>query len=92
MAMSEDAMHNHLAKCKATVEENIKDWLNEHEKSELVKFETIHTQLLEVQRQLGVLLRVFEQAKGALTFIRWLAMVVAGGWALVVWAKDHLKI
>ena len=90
--VTESVLHESLAKCKGTVEEQIKQWLEDHEKTEIAKYDVIHSQLIEVQTQLAAVLRVFEQAKGALTFVRWLAVIAAGGWAFIVWAKDHIKL
>ncbi len=90
--VTEAALHESLAKCKGTVENQIKQWLDDHEEVEVAKYDAIHSQLIELRTQLAAVLRVFEQAKGALAFVKWLSAVAIGGWALIAWAKDHIKL
>jgi hypothetical protein len=84
--------HEELRKCRNSVESDIKEWLTSHEKAEFAKHDQIDQSLKDLTIKVHELGRYFEQGKGAITALKWLAVTVTGLWAIMLWAKDHLKL
>lgn len=73
------------------MEHEVKAWLDAHEKVEFEKHDEIDKRLEGLEDKINDLLKAFEQGKGAVTVIRWLAYVAAMVWAVAEWAKSHVK-
>ena len=85
-------LHEELRKCRDSVEGDIKGWLILHEKSESEKYDQIHIAIKKLSTKVDELGGYFEQGKGAITALKWLAVIVTGVWAVMLWAKDHIKL
>ena len=90
--VTEDMLHLELGKCREATKGEIKVWLDSHERMEFEKHDHIDKSLQELTRSVHELTDVFSQGKGALTLIKWLAVITAAAWSLMIWARDHLKI
>ena len=88
---AEDIFQRELIACKQSVEERITNWLKEHEDEEMAKYQTIHTQLSDVQKQLKAIHDLFEQGKGALTVLKWIGYAAVAVWGVSEWVRDHIK-
>ena len=90
--VTEIQLHQELSKCRSGVKDEIKDWLDAHEKMEFDKHDHIDESLKALTRSVHALTEAFAQGKGAVTVMKWLALLATGAWAMLVWAKDHLRI
>lgn len=52
---------------------------------------TLEKRLGETTSELRRLNETFAQARGVIAFIKWASAVAIAGWALIAWAKAHLK-
>jgi hypothetical protein len=84
--------HEELRKCRNSVESDIKEWLTQHEKSQIEKQDQIKASIKDLSMKVDQLGGYFEQGKGAITVLKWLALIVTGLWAIMLWAKDHIKL
>jgi hypothetical protein len=85
-------LHEELRKCRDSVEGDIKDWLVQHEKAEFDKHDQLRASIKDLTLRVEELGGYFEQGKGAITALKWLAVIVTGVWAVMLWAKDHVKL
>lgn len=73
------------------MDNEVKDWLAAHEKAEFKKHDEVNSRLKALEDQLELLIHAFEQGKGAVTVLKWLAYVAAALWGFAEWAKSHVK-
>lgn len=92
MSISEDQLHLELTRCKESVYTDIKAWLEKHEKTEFDKHDKIDSSLQDINTQLLTIGKYIERGHGAVTVLKWLAYAAAAVWAIVLWAKDHIKL
>jgi len=45
-----------------------------------------------IKNDVKQLLEIWTEAKGAMRFITILISILAAGWTLVLWAKDHIRV
>lgn len=75
---------------KQQLETDAAELLARHEEEELARYRAIQNDIKAIKEQLDVLLKLFEQGKGALLVIKWLGLGVASLWAVALWARDHI--
>ena len=85
-------MNDEMTKCRDQVKTEISDWLDKHERMEFARHDQTDQSLRELMVSVSMLTEAFSQGKGAVNLLKWLAILVTGAWAVLVWAKDHLKI
>jgi len=83
---------NEIQECRGDLESQIKTWMDDHEKREFSKYDSLKGDILALHTQVAEIARLFEQGKGALTVIKWLAAIVVALWGVIIWAKDHVRL
>ena len=64
----------------------------EHRRADDPRFTSIENKLSELSSKVDTLHEAFTQAKGAITFIKWMAAVVAAGAATWAWIVSQINI
>ncbi len=90
--ITEEQVHVELAKCKSSVQDEIKSWLDAHEKAEFAKHDAIDKSLQNITSELQMIGEYIKQGKWTVVVIKWVAYITATVWAIAIWSKDHLKI
>jgi len=65
--------------------------LNLHTKEEDAKFEQLFSDIKELRREMTAFTEAWQQARGAVTFIKWLISIIGGITAALLFIKDHIK-
>lgn len=65
--------------------------LQRHETEEIQRYEDIKKELRELKEQVETLIIIWNQAKGALSVIKWIVGISGSITALILFIKDHVK-
>lgn len=90
--ITDTILKNEMNVCRDNVKGEISDWLDKHERMEFARHDQIDQSLRELTVSVSMLTEAFSQGKGAVNLLKWLAILVTGAWAVLVWAKDHLRL
>ena len=63
----------------------------EHIKEENLKFEQLFTDIKELRREMTAFTEAWQQAKGVVTFVKWVVSVAGGVTAFLLFIRDHIK-
>lgn len=69
----------------------VEDILKAHIENEDAKFDRLEAQLSEITKTMNAFVEAWQQAKGVITFVKWLASIAGGLTAFVLFIKDHWK-
>lgn len=73
------------------VSSHIDSILKKHIEDEDAKFYRLEKQLSELTKTMNAFVEAWQQAKGVITFVKWLASIAGGLTAFVIFLKDHWK-
>lgn len=73
------------------VSRHIDSILKKHIEDEDAKFYRLEKQLSELTKTMNAFVEAWQQAKGVITFVKWLASIAGGLTAFVIFLKDHWK-
>ena len=73
------------------VSRHIDSILKKHIEDEDAKFYRLEKQLSELTKTMNAFVEAWQQAKGVITFVKWLASIAGGLTAFVLFLKDHWK-
>ena len=62
-----------------------------HELDETAKFEELKTDIQNLRHDMAVFVEAWQQAKGVIYAVKWLASIAGGLTALILFFKDHVK-
>ena len=62
-----------------------------HIKEENLKFEQLFTDIKELRREMTAFTEAWQQAKGVVTFVKWVVSVAGGVTAFLLFIRDHIK-
>lgn len=62
-----------------------------HIQEENLKFEQLFADIKELRREMTAFTEAWQQAKGVVTFVKWMVSIAGGVTAFLLFIKDHLK-
>lgn len=69
----------------------VEDILKAHIEDEDAKFTRLEQQLENLTKTMNAFVEAWQQAKGVITFVKWLASIAGGLTAFILFIKDHWK-
>ena len=73
------------------IRKELDDALSIHIQEENAKFEQLFNELQELRRELNLLSQAWQQAKGVVSFMKWIAGIGGSIGAWFLFFKDHWK-
>jgi hypothetical protein len=62
-----------------------------HIQEENLKFEQLFTDIKELRREMAAFTEAWQQARGVVTFIKWMVSIAGGITAFLLFIRDHIK-
>jgi len=62
-----------------------------HIQDENLKFEQLFADIKELRREMTALTEAWQQAKGVVTFVKWVVSIAGGVTAFLLFMRDHIK-
>ncbi len=72
--------------------QNNESILEEHVREEMIRYARIEDRLTKIENQLGEITSIWQQAKGALTFIKIMASITSAVAAIYVFITSNFSI
>ena len=73
------------------IKKEIDDLLSNHIMEENQKFEQLFKDIAELKKEMAAFTEAWQQARGVITFIKWMVSIAGGVTAFLLFIKDHLK-
>lgn len=73
------------------IKKEVDDILSIHIQEENQKFEQLFADIKELRREMAAFTEAWQQARGVVTFVKWLVSIAGGVTALLLFIKDHIK-
>lgn len=65
--------------------------LESHIEEEDKRFSELHQEIKDLRQDIKELTIAWQQAKGVVTFVKWIVSIAGGVTAFLLFIKDHLK-
>jgi len=65
--------------------------LEDHTNNEIKRYEDLKQDIKELKEQVATLIDIWNQAKGVITFIKWVTSIVGGLTAFILFIKEYIK-
>lgn len=65
--------------------------LEDHTNDEIRRYEDLKQDIKELKEQVATLVDIWNQAKGVITFIKWVTSIAGGLTAFLLFIKEHIK-
>ena len=65
--------------------------LSLHIQEENLKFEQLFADIKELRREMTAFTEAWQQAKGVVTFVKWVVSIAGGVTAFLLFMRDHIK-
>ena len=65
--------------------------LDAHIQEENLKFEQLVTDIKELRKEMTAFTEAWQQAKGVVTFVKWVVSIAGGVTAFLLFIRDHIK-
>lgn len=65
--------------------------LSNHIQEEKVKFDQLFSDIQELRREMSAFTEAWQQARGVVTFIKWVISIAGGVTAFLLFIRDHIK-
>ena len=62
-----------------------------HIQEENLKFEQLFADIKELRREMTAFTEAWQQAKGVVTFVKWVVSIAGGVTAFLLFMRDHIK-
>ena len=62
-----------------------------HIQEENLKFEQLFADIKELRREMTACTEAWQQAKGVVTFVKWVVSIAGGVTAFLLFMRDHIK-
>lgn len=62
-----------------------------HIQEENLKFEQLFADIKELRREMTAFTEAWQQAKGVVTFVKWVVSIAGGVTAFLLFIRDHIK-
>ena len=62
-----------------------------HIQEENLKFEQLFVDIKELRREMTAFTEAWQQAKGVVTFVKWVVSIAGGVTAFLLFMRDHIK-
>ena len=73
------------------IKKEMEDILATHIQEENQKFEQLFEDMRELRKEMAAFTEAWQQAKGVVTFVKWLVSIAGGVTAFILFIKDHIK-
>ena len=73
------------------IKKEIDDLLSIHMQEENQKFEQLSSDIQQLRQDVKDLTAAWQQARGVVTFVKWLVSIAGGVTAFILFIKDHIK-
>ena len=73
------------------IKKELDDLLAIHIQEENLKFEQLFSDIKELRKEMAAFTEAWQQAKGAVTFIKWVISIAGGLTAFLLFIRDHIK-
>jgi len=73
------------------IRKELDDLLSKHIEEENLKFEQLFTDIKELRKEMTAFTEAWQQAKGVVTFVKWVVSIAGGITALLLFIRDHIK-
>lgn len=73
------------------IRRHINDLLEQHMREEDAKFDGLLTEVKELKQDIKDLTAAWQQAKGVLSFVKWILGIAGGLTVFLTFMKDHWK-
>lgn len=80
-----------MEEIKPEIRRHIEIKLEEHMLEEDRRFEELRLDIKELRLQMQAFTEAWQQAKGVVTFIKWIISIAGGVTAFFLFVKDHVK-
>ena len=73
------------------IKREMEDLLATHIQEENLKFEQLFADIKELRREMTAFTEAWQQAKGVVTFVKWIVSIAGGITAFLLFIRDHIK-
>ena len=73
------------------IRKELDEILSLHIQEENLKFEQLFADIKELRREMTAFTEAWQQAKGVVTFVKWVVSIAGGVTAFLLFIKDHWK-
>ena len=73
------------------IKKEIDEILALHIQEENLKFEQLFADIKELRREMTAFTEAWQQAKGVVTFVKWVVSIAGGVTAFLLFMRDHIK-
>jgi len=73
------------------IKKEIDEILALHIQEENLKFEQLFADIKELRREMTAFTEAWQQAKGVVTFVKWVVSIAGGVTAFLLFIRDHIK-
>ena len=73
------------------IRKELDEILSAHIQEENAKFEQLFADIKELRREMTAFTEAWQQAKGVVTFVKWVVSIAGGVTAFLLFIRDHIK-
>ena len=73
------------------IKKEVAEILDTHVYEENLKFEQLFADIKELRKELTAFTEAWQQAKGVVTFVKWVVSIAGGVTAFLLFIRDHIK-
>ena len=73
------------------IRKELDEILSAHIQEENAKFEQLFADIKELRREMTAFTEAWQQAKGVVTFVKWVVSIAGGVTAFLLFMRDHIK-
>ena len=73
------------------IKKEVDDILSIHIQEENLKFEQLFADIKELRKEMTAFTEAWQQAKGVLSFVKWVVGISGSVGAFILFIKDHIK-
>lgn len=73
------------------IKKKMEEILDAHIQEENLKFEQLFADIKELRKEMTAFTEAWQQAKGVVTFVKWVVSIAGGVTAFLLFIRDHIK-